>query len=96
MNLNPFVILLNNIISIYSSGFILWIILQWLIKFEIINGYQPFVSRIMKFAQQIFEPALVFLRRFIPAIGGIDLSPIALLLLLNFAKEFLFTYLYKM
>lgn len=95
MNLNPFVHLLSNIISIYSTCFVLWIIIAWLIRFQVINGYQSFVKQIMKFSYQIFEPPLIQIRKIIPPIGGIDLSPIVLLLLLNFAREFLFTYLYK-
>lgn len=93
MNLNPFVNLLISIISLYTTGFIIWIILAWLIRLQIINGYQYIVTRIMKFSYQIFEPPLVQIRKIIPSISGIDLSPIVLLLLLNFAKEFLFTYL---
>lgn len=95
MNLNPFVILLTNIISLYTTGFIIWIILSWLIRFQIINGYQTLVKQIMKFGGRIFEPPMIQIRRIIPPIGGIDLSPIFLFMLLNFTKEFLFTYLYK-
>ena len=95
MNLNPFVILLSNIISLYSTGFILWIIIGWLIRFDVINGYQPFVKRVMSFFNRVFEPALIYIRKFLPLIGGLDLSPIVLILLLSFAKELLFTYIYK-
>ena len=95
MNLNPFLNLLNSILSLYSTGFIIWIILSWLIRFQIINGYQSFVQQVMKFCYRVFEPPLVQIRKIIPSVGGVDLSPIILLLLLNFVREFLFTYLYK-
>lgn len=95
MNINPFINLISNIISIYSSIFILWIIAGWLIRFQIINPYQIFVRKIMDFCYQIFEPALVQIRKILPSIGGVDLSPLVLILLLNFVKELLFTYFYR-
>lgn len=96
MNINPFILLASNVISLYLSGFIIWIIMNWLIKFNIINQHQPFVRQVTNFFIKIFEPPLAYLRRYIPPIAGIDLSPLALLLILNFTKEFLFTYFYKM
>ena len=95
MNLNPFVNLLGSAISLYTTGFIIWIILGWLIRLQIVNGYQELVKQVMKFCDRVFEPPLRQIRKIVPSIGGIDLSPIALLLLLNFVKEFLFTYIYK-
>lgn len=96
MNINPFVFLFANIISLYTTSFIIWIICSWLIKLNVINGYQPFVQKIMRFFHQIFEPPLEYLRKFIPLIAGIDITPIILILLLNFVKEALFTYFLKM
>lgn len=96
MNINPFIILASNCISLYIMGFVIWIIMTWLIRFNIINQHQSFVNQAMKFFFKLFEPPLVIIRKYIPSIGGVDLSPLILLLLLNFAKEFLFTYFYKM
>lgn len=96
MNINPFIILAGNIISLYTTAFIIWIIMFWLIRFKVINEYQTLVNQIMNFFNRIFEPPLVYIRKYLAPIGGIDLSPLVLLLLLNFAKEFLFTYFYKM
>lgn len=95
MNLNPFINLVNSILSLYTTGFIIWIIMGWLIRFQVINGYHSLINKAMKFFHQIFEPPLIQIRKIIPSIGGIDLSPIILLVLLNFIREFLFTYLYK-
>ncbi len=95
MNINPFINLVNSIISIYTTIFILWIIVGWLIRFQIINPYQQFVKKVMSFCHQIFEPPLQQIRKFLPPVAGIDLSPLVLFLLLNFIKEFLFTYFYR-
>ena len=95
MNLNPFINLINSIISLYSFSLIAWIILGLLIRFEIVNSYQYFVKQLTKLGQHMFEPVLLRIRKIIPTMGTIDLSPLVLLLLLNFIKDFLFTYLYK-
>jgi YggT family protein len=95
MNFNPFIDLINNIISLYSFALMIWLILSWLIRFEVINSYQTFVRQLMNLGNRLFEPLLLQIRKIIPSMLGIDLSPILLLLLLNFTKEFLYTYLYK-
>lgn len=96
MNINPFINLINTILSFYSTAFIIWIIMWWLIRLQVINGYNQFIKKVMNFGAQIFEPVLIQIRKIIPSIGGIDISPIVLLVLLNFVKEFLFTYFYKL
>lgn len=96
MNINPFINLINTILSFYSTAFIIWIVMLWLIRFQIINGYNLFIKKAMNFGAQIFEPALIQIRKIIPSVGGIDLSPIVLIVLINFVKEILFTYFYKL
>jgi len=49
----------------------------------------------MNIGHNLFEPVFYQIRRIIPPLGGMDFSPIILLLLLNFVKELLFTYFYK-
>jgi len=95
MNINPFINLIGNIISLYTTAFVIWMILFWLIRFRIINEYQSFVSQIMQFLNRVFEPTLNQIRKFVPPIGGIDLSPLVLFVLLNFTKDFLYTYFYQ-
>lgn len=94
MNLNPFIILLVEIIGIYNFALIAFIVLQWLLHFKIINPYSPLVSRINITLYKLIEPALARIRKFMPELGGIDISPIALFLLLGFARNILLTYFY--
>ena len=95
MNLNPFINLINSILSLYSFALIAWLIMGWLIRFEIINQYQTFVKTLVNVGYRLVEPVLYQIRRLVPPISGIDLSPIIAILLINFLKEFLITYLYK-
>jgi YggT family protein len=81
--------LLIDIISLYQYALTAWIIISWLTAFGIINSYQPLVRGIMNFLNKLIEPVLGYLRKYIPSLGGIDLSSIILYLLLNFSKEVL-------
>ena len=95
MNLNPFINLISNFISLYEFALFIWLILHWLVRFNILNIHQPLVKYLINFGSNLFEPVFSRLRNIIPTINGIDLSPVVLLLFLNFTKDFLFTYLYK-
>jgi YggT family protein len=64
-----------------------WFILSLLIQFDVVNRYNPLVSRIYAVLERLIEPMLRPLRRVIPIVAGIDLSPIALILLLQFLSN---------
>ena len=93
--LNPFVTLLASAIHIYLICVIVWAVVSTLISFKIINGHQPLVGRIMVALDRLVTPALRPIQRIMPDLGGIDLSPIILILLLNFATNALYTYFYN-
>jgi YggT family protein len=94
--LNPFIDLLANAIEIYMVCLIVWAVLATLISFKIVNAYQPVVQKVMYALDKICLPALRPIQKILPDLGGIDISPIVLLLLLNFAKQALYTYLYNL
>lgn len=56
------------------------VILNWLTLFGIINPYNRFIILIQEFLGRLFEPMLQPVRRILPNLGGIDLSPVALIL----------------
>ncbi len=95
MNINPFINLINNVLSLYSFAMILWMIIGWLVHFNILNRHQAVVYNILNFGGRLFEPVFSKIRRYVPSINGIDLSPIIVILLIGFTREFLFTYFYK-
>lgn len=85
--LNPFIGLLSTLIQLYLFCVIAWAILSTLISFRIINGHQPLASKIMFALDRLVQPALNPIRRVLPDLGGIDLSPIVLILLLGFLQQ---------
>ena len=73
-----------------------WIIIasavfSWLYAFNVVNPRNQIVSTIGNFLFRITEPALRPIRRFLPDLGGIDISPIILLLVIFFIRQFLIT-----
>jgi YggT family protein len=57
----------------------------------VINSSNRFVASIGEFLYRVTEPALRPIRRFLPDLGGIDISPIVLLLIIFFLRQFLWT-----
>ena len=94
MNINPFIDLISDIIHIFNWVLFAYIILSWLIAFNVVNRYQPFVARLNDVLTRIVEPLLRPIRRFMPDLGGVDLSPIVLILLLNFLNRVMYSYFY--
>ncbi|MCW5752739.1 MAG: YggT family protein [Alphaproteobacteria bacterium] len=87
----PYILLL--VIDLYIWVLIASAILSWLVTFNVINTSNRFVYMIGDFLYRITEPALRPLRRFIPNMGGIDISPVALILGLVFLKQAIWYYL---
>lgn len=84
--------LLVQIIEIYKWVVIISVVLTWLVQFNVINTSNRIVYTVGDFLYRITEPVLQHIRRIVPGIGGIDLSPIVLLLLLWLAQSLLIEY----
>jgi YggT family protein len=76
--------LINTVVTLYIWAIIIMAVMSWLIVFNVINSRNTFVSRVLDFFAAITEPALRPIRRMIPLLGGVDLSPIVLILGLQF------------
>jgi len=84
--LGPLLRVLIIAIDLYIWAVIISAILTWLVHFGVVNTRNQFVSMIGEFLWRITEPALRRIRRFIPNLGGIDISPVVLILLLIFIQ----------
>ncbi len=74
------------VIDLYIYVIIGSAILSWLIAFNVVNTQNRFVYTVYDVLHRLTEPALAPIRRFMPNLGGLDLSPIILLLVLMFAQ----------
>jgi len=79
--------LIDTAVSIYLTLLFAAVILTWLVQFNVVNPRQPLVHTIGTFLYRITEPALAPIRRIMPNLGGIDISPLILILLIHFARN---------
>ena len=84
-----FLNLVSNLISLYIWVLIISAVMSWLIAFKVVNTSNRFVYTVADFLYRVTEPALRPLRRILPNLGGIDISPIILILLLWFERDLL-------
>ena len=84
--------LIIQIINLFQFILIIYIIGTWLVNFNVINTSNRFVYSIMEAMYRLCEPSLNFVRRYLPAFGSIDLSPIVVYLGLWFLKSLLIEY----
>ena len=94
--LNPFIDLFGDLIHLYMLCVVVWAVLSTLISFRIVNGNQQLVGQVMFTLNRICNPVLKYIRKYLPNMGTLDLSPIVLLLLLNFARNVLYHYFYNL
>jgi YggT family protein len=79
--------LIDTVIMLYVYLLLASAILSWLIAFNVVNARNDVVRAIWDFLYRVTEPALRPIRRFLPNLGGIDISPVILVLLLLFVRS---------
>jgi len=89
---NPIIELLAALIQLYKYVLIAAVIMSLLISFNIVNRYEPLVQRIDYALRRLTDPVLRPIRKYLPDLGGIDISPIIVFLLLDFLQRSLFYY----
>ncbi len=82
--------LFDTLINLYIYILIASAILSWLIAFNVVNARSPIVDRIGEFLYKVTEPALRPIRKILPNLGGIDISPIILIIGLIFLRNIVF------
>ena len=80
----PLIALVHTVIWIYIYLLIGQAVLSWLVAFGIVNRHNRVVAMVGDFLWRITEPLLRPIRRILPDLGGIDISPVILILLLAF------------
>jgi YggT family protein len=91
--INPFIWLLLALLDIYFYVILASVILSWLMAFGITNRSNQYVRQIGYALNRLTEPLLGPIRRILPDLGGLDISPIFLLLGLQFVRYLVVYYL---
>ena len=82
------------VLELYIYLLIASAILSWLIAFNVVNTRNQFVSAVAEFLYRITEPLLRPIRNFMPNLGGLDISPIILILIIVFIEKVIIYYIY--
>jgi YggT family protein len=88
--MNPFLWLIDTLIVLYIYVLIAAAVLSWLVAFNVVNTRNPIVAQIGDFLYRITEPALRPIRAVLPNLGGIDISPVILIIGLMFLRQLVF------
>jgi YggT family protein len=88
--------LINNLFNLVWWLILASVVLSWLFAFNIVNVNNPTVRQISHGLSRATEPLLAPIRRILPSMGGLDLSPIILLILLEFLRQLIVNQLYVM
>jgi YggT family protein len=82
--------LIGWIVQAYTYLLFAYIIIDLLVKFGVVNGYNRVIYVVMDFLSRITEPLLRPIRNVMPNLGGIDISPVVLVLALQFGLRLLY------
>ena len=87
-----FLQLLSSLITLYIWVLVAAVIFSWLIAFGVLNAHSEAVRMIGRALRGLTEPALRPLRRVLPDLGGVDISPVLAILLAVFVKNLIWEY----
>ena len=89
--INPFVWLALEILNIYWWIVVAAVVVSWLVAFGVINTYHRFVRALVQGLDALTDPLFRQVRRIIPPLGGLDISPLIVLIAIQFLM-YLITY----
>lgn len=84
------------ILNIYELIVVVTVVMSWLFHFNVINYSNQFVRIVWDICSKLTEPLLSRIRQFLPNMGGIDLSPIVLLLVVFFLQSVVQQLMFKL
>ena len=85
--MNAFILLMDRVIYLYVWVLIINAVLSWLVAFNVLNTQNRFVFSVLEITYKLTDPPLNYIRKFLPNLGSIDISPIALILLIYFVRD---------
>lgn len=84
--------LITTVIQLYIYVIIIQAVMSWLLAFNVINMHNAFVASVARALYQLTEPALRPIRNVLPNLGGLDISPVILILGLIFVQNLIYEY----
>ena len=90
--MNSLLLFLVRLLDFYTLVVFFYVVVSWLFHFNILNSQNVFLWRVFESFKKLTDPPLNYIRRYLPNFGGIDISPVLLILLIYLFKDLLIEY----
>jgi YggT family protein len=89
---NSLLLFLVRLLDFYTLIVFFYVVVSWLFHFNILNSQNVFLWKVFESFKKLTDPPLNYIRRYLPNFGGIDISPVLLILLIYLFKDLLIEY----
>ena len=83
---------LVRLLDFYTLIVFFYVVVSWLFHFNILNSQNIFLWRVFESFKKLTDPPLNYIRRYLPNLGGLDISPVLLILIIYLFKDLLIEY----
>ncbi len=90
--MNSLLLFLVRILDFYTLIVFFYVVVSWLFHFNILNSQNIFLWRVFESFKKLTDPPLNYIRRYLPNLGGLDISPVLLILIIYLLKDLLIEY----
>ena len=93
--MNSLLLFLVRLLDFYTLIVFFYVVVSWLFHFNILNSQNIFLWRVFESFKKLTDPPLNYIRRYLPNLGGLDISPVLLIVIIYLFKDLLIEYLPK-
>ncbi len=90
--MNSLLLFLVRLLDFYTLIVFFYVVVSWLFHFNILNSQNIFLWRVFESFRKLTDPPLNYIRRYLPNLGGLDISPELLILIIYLFKDLLIEY----
>lgn len=90
--MNSLLMFIVRILDFYTLIIFFYVIISWLLHFNILNSGNVFLWKVFESLKKLTDPPLNYIRKYLPNFGGIDISPVLLILIIYLFKDLIIEY----
>ena len=90
--MNSLLLFLVRLLDFYTLIVFFYVVISWLFHFNVLNSQNVFLWRVYESFKKLTDPPLNYIRRYLPNFGGVDISPVLLILIIYLFKDLLIEY----
>ena len=90
--MNSLLLFLVRLLDFYTLLVFFYVVISWLFHFNILNSQNIFLWRVFESLRKLTDPPLNYIRKYLPNLGGLDISPVLLILIIYLLKDLLIEY----